>query len=203
MIGLGVVAVLFSGVVNANADFYSVDSGVALYDTVGDKYWRQNLHEFTSQTYQEQIESIDTLTFGESIGKWRMADISDIEALVENYNFSVISTTFMISTEGYWDGRINYSPESGSHVLLSLQDTDGDGTADLANGKTKVLIDQSGFNWGWTHLDSSEFGGLGAWVVADRFDSNSGSDPVPEPATMILFVTGIAGLAAASRRKKA
>jgi hypothetical protein len=40
-------------------------------------------------------------------------------------------------------------------------------------------------------------------IELDGYGSTPNNNPVPEPATMILFGTGLAGLAAARRRKKA
>jgi hypothetical protein len=38
--------------------------------------------------------------------------------------------------------------------------------------------------------------------LAVRSGQISATDPIPEPATMLLFSTGLAGLAALKRRKK-
>ncbi|MCD4678080.1 MAG: PEP-CTERM sorting domain-containing protein [Desulfobacula sp.] len=40
------------------------------------------------------------------------------------------------------------------------------------------------------------------WIADDMSGDTSGIDPVPEPATMLLFGLGLLGLAGASRRKK-
>lgn len=54
---------------------------------------------------------------------------------------------------------------------------------------------QSG-NWGWNDYP----GGTASYVTG--FVAERHTDPVPEPATMLLFGTGIAGLAAVGRRKR-
>mgnify|MGYP000897579234 FL=1 len=105
---------------------------------------------------------------------------------------------------------------------------DGDWSAVLAPPPDN--IDPQDFpNWTWDNIYVTSFGsyGVSPWSTKaglSGFDANSewiwksgkdasiylmtsfkttGTSPVPEPATMILFGTGLAGLAAARRKKKA
>ena len=92
MIGFGVAAVLLGGVLNANAVLMplNVNGDLILYDGLGGKYWRRDLNEFTIQNFQEQISSIDGLSYSGNIGEWYMASLLDLQQLLNNYNVEEI-----------------------------------------------------------------------------------------------------------------
>jgi hypothetical protein len=72
-------------------------------------------------------------------------------------------------------------------TLIGLADINYDGTLHLAIQRTR-----GDFYVDWSRITAS----------GEKWDDGpSGSAPVPEPATMLLLGTGLAGMAAARRRK--
>ena len=95
-----------------------------------------------------------------------------------------------ITVKGYDDGLLEFSQtviaSAYNHTYFAFNYTDIDTLEFSSFGG----VDQ-------------QFGGEGAHFAMDNFNFTlNESQPVPEPATMLLFGTGLAGLVGALRRKK-
>jgi hypothetical protein len=139
-------------------------------------------------------------------------------------------TQIQINTDGMamvrsWEGYQNYHVWDGVSWKGAVPTTDNSGVLEIKRIGSQIT---SYYNANLlysapTNLDDMSFSvcvqGNGYWnfpggpvaasfdnfsITADRFVGLQASpDPVPEPATMFLMGTGIAGLVAARRRKKA
>lgn len=188
LIGLGVAALMFGAgsagaVLWTNATDASLMEGI-VYDDDAKQYWYQNLSDWKYQTYDTQINGIADLnvagsTFlSEDWDNWHMADFTDMNNLWAHSTESIIEafTPVYVTTRASYSSRYNkeeYNLLYPAHYVGSIYDN-LDGTV----VKHPLL--------GGTTFDYMERA-QGAWVVAD-------ATPTPEPATILLFGAGLAGL---------
>jgi len=198
---LGVAALVFGGIVTANATVVGVaGTNNVVYDDLSQKYWVNNLTLFTAQWYTTQKASIDTLNYNGAYidntrwTNWHMADLNDITALFGNGLLNLTSQfipTLNINGGAHrnWYGRYDEVHPFDNTVH---------GRADITyqtsfpDTKSTNLTWESDF---WTQATTS------VWIVADTVEG-PGPSPTPEPATMLLFGTGLVGLIGSRLRKK-
>ncbi len=208
-----VASAFILGVVNiANATLWdsSTDAslmGGVVYDDVADQYWIQDISMFytlangSSGAYSALIDSIDGLNnYGSAWlsgdwENWHLASGSEAQSLITNNTAAEIGNVFQqANTSGsYLQGVINQVTYAGTHDVLHIIDGNHDGVFDYIYHLGSM---------GWT--DSNNLVEA-AWVVADAVHNaggGSGVAPVPEPATMLLFGTGLAGLVGFRKKTK-
>jgi len=114
------------------------------------------------------------------------------------------SVSLLINSLGVWAGTLSYPMTLDDYNRTGFwdlpQEFHGTVTADLSYQGT---IDPTGL-WEAT-LTRSGTGGSDPdeWVLPVTMENpGAGPGPVPEPATLVLFSTGVLGMIAASRRRK-
>ncbi|WP_319550379.1 PEP-CTERM sorting domain-containing protein [Desulfogranum marinum] len=194
LIGLGAGLALLGLAGVANASLIDLGNGV-IHDDVANQYWFQDLSTFKNLDYETQLYEIESLNmfdagyWDDRWGDWRMANLNDMQNLW-SYDASEITSIFtqtVIDDENNrrFEGRYNeaYSSRPNEHFMANL------------------LIYPTGYARksplsAYPISDAQGFVTIGAWAVVDA------TSPAPEPTTIFLFGTGIAGLAALGRRRR-
>ncbi len=172
MMGVGIAALMFVG--SANAALITQTDGTIFDDDSG-KYWTQ-VGLWTGMTYQQQIDGIDE--YGNDS---HMATLAEMRTLW-TYEASEINQHF-VPTDNTWTlGRFD------SGYLTTHQHAYVGGTQDTGYVKSNL-------NGGYCSDDWIS-PAVGAWVVT------SPNAPVPEPSTLLIVGTGLAGLVGSRIRKK-
>lgn len=140
---------------------------------------------FASEEYNEYVNSAFNDTFSFLLDGVNIALIpSTVTAVsINNVNLELNSAYYRNNSPGSFDTQYD-----GLTTVLTAQ------ALGLGAGSHTILMTIS--DVGDSALDS------GVFIKGNSFSDNS-TNPVPEPTTMILFGTGIAGLIAVRRKKKA
>lgn len=189
----GAGLMVFCGVGSLGATLM-VDNSIVIDDRgtsseSDDIHWLQDINFTTGMTYDQQIAAIGGLSIG-GYTNWHMATYAEVLALYPVYDISEIAGVFtpISDTFPHWTGRYDRIRPSSSELPWHSYHYEMGFAYDSVNDSWSGGIGSS------VH-DLAALSGLGAWVVGDVA-------PVPEPTTMLLFGTGIAGLVGTRLRRK-
>ncbi len=157
---------------------------------IGDKF--ELTFSYDDQSAGRTVTRIaDGSTFVQLGSEDRAKDITSF-TFSPNLLAAIADSTFI--TEPYYQTFIRFSPTfSGYNPTTGYKTFISQGF-----GYHLSMADDPAWN---THLRYNYLGG-GEQQVNLRIESSSIVNSVPEPTTMLLFGTGIAGLAAVSRRRR-
>jgi len=156
-------------------------SEYAVFDDTTGQYWYYYLDDMVLMDYSQQNTFITGLNTGTYFGfdTWHMADAAEITGL-QAYALSDIASNFNNSMFPVWLGRYDdpfYDSEMNLfHNTFGILDNFG------------LYVDISG-----DIIATGSAPDTGAWVT---------TNPIPEPATLLLLGSGLLGVAGVRRRKK-
>ena len=199
-----IICLLLALPYNVSAKLIEV-SNLLLYDDLTSLYWYNNISEFSGGTggVDRALPWITTNYYG--LTTWHLASVTELNSLVAGITAADFPKYFAPTNAGnfgygnyrdlgignykYWvGGTDSYSTIPGTSIPYALDvfavriDYSLNDLAQL----TPLSMDYSLQNGTqWIRLEE-----VGAWVTAE------GSAPVPEPSTLFLICTGMAGFAA-------
>lgn len=114
--------------------------------------------------------------------------------------------SYMINNSQWYYSKLTITPDQKYSFFLYANGFEGTSGSQLLDTNSGVIANNEWANIGnakiFASIGDNRYPGYDQWYKLGEVSYDSAA-PVPEPATILLFGTGIAGLVASRRRKKA
>jgi len=215
LIGLGVAVVMFGGVGNADAtmmqttwtaqitsyanldsDLFTVGETITIKSIFDDAHHQyqtfQDGGDFTARTSDDVGESPITLANEVYMDNVEYIFEHNVNTMISRYTNIYYDSRnhvieYQLATPTSYTQYFHYRADAiDIHMMSRDYDTQTSGTAD----------------WGYIYVQTGSAAGAGIVNYTNIQSSIEALDPVPEPATMLIFGTGLVGLVGFRIRKK-
>lgn len=189
--------------ISISGDFFSSTSNAASFINAGDVFLSNDGWNPNTATANYSLDSAATGEDWEYVLSWNSDGTVNLYE-VDNTEGEITTSTEAITALGYSNSDYRRDQEYEWSSLDSSLYSLGTGTWALDEASSTLTLTLSYLNNNYTLADFGLDGEIGLhWTMTcgnDVIEGIAGSE-VPEPATMLLFGAGIAGLAGLRRRK--